>query len=128
MKKLKTRCIYKNERKDALFLDNHESSGRLTKKICEKCLCDEIVGHDCIQSLLNFKQKLQQSNNELQDKLNSALNRISSLKSENENYLLLIQELSKADEPKESTADEVKINILLKFFHFDLDFLEISIN
>jgi hypothetical protein len=71
---------------------------------------------------------LQQSNNELQDKLNSALNRISSLKSENENYLLLIQELSKADEPKESTADEVKINILLKFFHFDLDFLEISIN
>ncbi len=127
MKKLKTRCIYeKNERNDDLFSDNHENSGRLANEVCEKCFGDKLVDHDCVKSLLDFKLKLLKTNEELEIKLNSALNQISSLKSENEKYLLLIQEFSKSDEPKQSTANEVKINILLKLFHFDLDFLKIS--
>ncbi len=125
MKKLKTRCIYeKNERKNALFSDNHESSGRFTKKICEKCFCNKLVDHDCVQSLLDFKQKLLQTNDELEIKLNSALNQISSLKSENENYLLLIQELSKANETKPNTANEVKIDIPFEIFSFRSRFLK----
>jgi hypothetical protein len=106
LKKLKTRCIYeKNERIDTLFSDNHESSDWLTKKICEKCFGHKCVDHDCVKSLLDFKQQLLQTNDELEIKLNSALNQISSLKSENENYLLLIQELSNANETKPNTAN-----------------------
>jgi hypothetical protein len=126
LKKLKTRCIYeKNERKDTLFLDNHECSGLLTEKICEKCFGDKRVDHDCVKSLLDFKQKLLQTNDELEIKLNSALNQISSLKSENENYLLLIQELSKPNETKPNTANEVKIDILFEIVSFRFRFKKI---
>ncbi len=124
MGKLKIRCIYEtNGCKDVIFLENvysHEKSCQFNKKICVKCLCDQLHDHDCIQSLLDFKHKLLQNNtellqknNELEDKLNLALNKISNLESENKTYFLLIHELSNANEPKPSTSNEVKIQSFL---------------
>ncbi len=122
MGKLKIRCIYQeNGCEDVLLLENlvnHENSCQFNKKICKKCLCDKLVDHDCIQSLLDFKQKLLQTNNELEDKLNSALNQISFLKSENEKYLLSINELSNANELKPSASNKVKQCFLENYFNF----------
>jgi hypothetical protein len=102
--KLKIRCIYdKNGCQEILLLDNldnHQKTCRFENFLCDKCFCEEPVDHDCVKSLLESKRKLIQSNAELNDELKSAKEIISSLKSEIENYLQTIQELSNANESK----------------------------
>ncbi len=137
MGKLKIRCIYeKNGCKDVLLLhnlENRENFCGFNEKIFEKCLCDKLVDHNCIQSLSNFKQKLLQKNDELlqtnyelEDKFTTALNQISSPKSENENYLRLIEELSNANTSKPCTSNEV--NYYKYCFDYNFFALSITIN
>ncbi len=102
MGKLRIRCIYeKNGCKEILSLDNlnnHQISCRFDKRICEKCFCELCVNHDCIKSLLEAKKKADEKINDLQIELYLAKEEISSLKSEKENYLQTIQEISNANE------------------------------
>jgi hypothetical protein len=124
--KLKIRCIYdKNGCQEILLLDNldnHQKSCRFENLLCDKCLCEEPVDHDCVKSSLESKQKLTQSNTELKDELKSAKEMISSLKSEIESYLQTIQGLSNANELKElpKTSNEVwtlSFQVFIIFFN-----------
>jgi hypothetical protein len=96
--KMRIRCIYdKNGCKEVLMLENlenHEKLCRFNKKICEKCFCGQSLNHDCVKSLLDSKQELIKSNEELQKELKIATDKISSMKSEIQNYLQTIQELT----------------------------------
>jgi hypothetical protein len=100
--KLKIRCIYdKNGCKEILSLanlNNHQNSCLFGKKICEKCFCEQSLNHDCIKTLLELKQESDRKINELQNELKLAKEEIFSLKSEKENYLQTIEEVSKANE------------------------------
>jgi hypothetical protein len=78
--KMRIHCIYdENGCKEILLLDkleNHQKSCCFTKKICEKCFCDQSSKHDCVKSLLNSKQELIKSNEELQKELKSATEKV----------------------------------------------------
>jgi hypothetical protein len=118
--KLKIRCIYnKNGCQEVLLLDNlenHEKTCRFDKPFCDRCFCLLLADHNCVESLLQSKRilietnnQLKESNSQLKEELNLANNKISSLNSEIENYLQTIQKLTNAieEEKLEKTKNEV---------------------
>jgi len=98
--RLKIRCIYsKNGCETVHYLDSLEKHEKqCDKKLCNKCFCERSVKHDCIESLLASNRELSENNNELQKMLELATDKISSMKSEMENYLQTIQELTNNNE------------------------------
>jgi chromosome segregation ATPase len=114
--KLKIRCVYeKNGCKEILLLDNlenHEKTCCYDKKTCEKCFCDLSSDHDCVKSLLDSKQELTKSNEELEKELKFATEKISSMKSEIENYLQTIQELKNSNKKEEKPCDTKEVFFL----------------
>ncbi len=120
LRKLKIRYIcYKNGCQEILSLDNlenHEKTCRFDKPFCDKCFCLLSADHNCVESLLQSKQmlietnnQLKESNSQLKEELNLANNKISSLDSDIENYLQIIQELTNAieEEKLEKTKNKV---------------------
>jgi LPS O-antigen subunit length determinant protein (WzzB/FepE family) len=119
--KLKIRCIYEmNGCKEILLLDNlinHEKSCRFDKKICEKCFCSQSVNHDCVKSLLQSKQELTQSNDDLKKELKLLTEKNSTLKSTIENYLQRVREQS-----NEKTISSLKNEVKLICCHYIISF------
>jgi hypothetical protein len=116
--KLKIRCIYeKNGCKEILLLDNldnHQNKCRFYKNECQKCFCDQSLNHDCIKSLLDSKEKLLQSNKNLEKELILATDKISSIRLDIENYLQLSQESSNVGEPNIAKLSKKVCNDLRK--------------
>ncbi len=98
--KLKIRCIYSENGYEAVhYLDSVEKHEKqCDKKLCNNCLCQRSVKHDCIESLLASNRELSENNNELQKMLELATDKISLMKSEIENYLQTIQKLTNNNE------------------------------
>jgi hypothetical protein len=92
-------------------------------EICQKCFCDQSADHDCIKSLLESKQIVIQNNEELQNELQIAKDRISSLESEIEDYTATIQGLISSNQQRDRPSfTKVRITsneqILLFFLYF----------
>lgn len=94
--KLKIRCIYSiNGCQEILSLNNlddHQKSCRF--ETCEDCFCIRSVDHNCVKSLLESKRKSDEIIIDLRCELKLAYDKISSMKSEMDNYLQTSQELS----------------------------------
>ncbi len=99
MGKLKIRCINdKNGCQEILLLDNLDNHEKQCPyDLCGNCFCKKSGNHDCIKTLLESKQRLIQSNEELHKELKSAKDTITTLQSEIKNYLQTIQELSNSN-------------------------------
>ena len=88
--KLKISCNFKEKGCSQVVsleeLDSHSNSCPFNKKLCEKCNLESVEGHNCLEALLQFNQKLE-------SELRNTSLRIDSLEIENENYLQTIREL-----------------------------------
>ncbi len=77
LSKLKINCIYeKNGCKEILFigsLESHEKTCQFEKRICVLCACEELKGHNCIESLLNKNKELVEKVEILEKNLSSSL-------------------------------------------------------
>lgn len=108
---MKIRCINEKDGcKEILsldHLDNHEKSCR-----CDKCFRMLTVDHNCIQSLLDSEKKLIQSNEALKGELKRAMDKISSMYLEIEDYSQTIEQLKKANGKNlmPSAPKQVQIN------------------
>jgi hypothetical protein len=106
--KLEIHCINKKNGCDEILklenLELHEKSCLYVKSMCDSCKCQMSPRHNCVKSLLETKYMLIELSEDLKTEINS-------LKSENENYLRTIQQLSHYQKIKNPSDNPLEVKI-----------------